>query len=159
MAIAAAVARAVGVGRPAGPGSPRRSCRSWLVFAAAHVALLLPRCGRPDAAFDRYVLPLIPCAAIPLLLAYQARRPRPGVVAWGLLVVWAAYAVGTTQELLATGRAREARRRPAGRGRRAEDGVTGGFDFDLWTQLQAAGHVNSVPPDRTRPARTARAWA
>ncbi len=154
VALAAAAVRAVewAVRRPrfATPVVP-----ILIAFAVAHVALLLPRCGRPDATFDRYVLPLVPCAAIVLLSTEQARRPRPGVVAWGLLVVWAGYAVGTTQDLLATGRAREAAAARLAAAGVPMTSVTGGFDFDLWTQLQADGHANSSrltnPPGAYRP--------
>ena len=124
------------------------------VFAVAYVALLLPRCAR-NVAYDRYVLPLIPCAAVPLLLAYQRVRRRPSIFAWGLLVVWAGYAVGTTQEVLAIGRARGAALAVLAAGGVPPTRVTAGFDGDLWTELSAAGHLNSGrlknPPGAYRP--------
>jgi hypothetical protein len=162
-ALSAAVARIVAwvVDRRRAPGVhpgllPERHARAMLaLFAAGYVALLLPRCARPDASFDRYVLPLLPCAAVPMLLAAQAYRRRPSPLAWGLLALWAGYAIATTQELWAMNRARATAAAELNGEGVAPTNITAGFDVDLWTELDAAGHLNSNriknPPGAFRP--------
>ena len=113
------------------------------IVALAYVGLVLPRIAQGNA-FDRYALPLIPCLAIPLLLLCQRYRPAPSVFAWIALSVYGIYAIGTTQELLALGRARAiaADRLIAAGIPRTQIG--GGFEFDNWTELETTGHVNST---------------
>jgi hypothetical protein len=112
------------------------------LFAAAYLALLLPRSAR-DMTFDRYVLPLMPALAVPLLLMAQRQGDRrPPRAAWALLAIYALYAVATTQEVTALARARNAaadRLLAAGVPATA---IHASFEFDAITQLQQVGWIN-----------------
>jgi hypothetical protein len=112
------------------------------LFAVAYLVLLLPRCTR-DMAFDRYVLPLMPCLAIPLLLREQFTvKNRLSMFAWILLGVFGFYGIATTQELQSLARARETatlRLQTAGIPR---TWIDAGFEYDRWTELESTGYIN-----------------
>lgn len=125
------------------PSTGRVMLPAMTLFAISYLMLLLPRCTR-DMAFDRYVIPLMPALAIPLLLIHQRsvvnhRLPR---FAWILLVVFGGYGVATTQELQSLARARETatlRLQAAGIPR---TWIDAGFEYDRWTELESTGYIN-----------------
>ncbi len=134
-------AGAAAVDRFVRPGPGRSAVPALTVFAVAYLALLLPRSAR-DMTFDRYVLPLMPCLAIPLLLRGQRQGGGIPKRAWAALGLYAAFAVASTQEVTALGRARAAavnRLVAAGVSRTA---IHGGFEVDFQTQMMDAGHIN-----------------
>jgi hypothetical protein len=119
-----------------------------LLFAAGYFALLLPRCV-VNQMYDRYLLPLIPCVSIPVLLAYQHQPPRAGPLKRSLmpaacfaLLMLALLGWALTQDDLALGRARVAAIHALLAAGIAPNHIDGGFDFNLWTQLELTGHVN-----------------
>ncbi len=124
------------------PPPGRFALPALTLFALAYLSLLLPRSAR-DMTYDRYVLPLMPCLAIPLLLRGQRQGTgRVPPAAWALLGVYAAYGVATTQEVTALARARVTAGEQLAAAGVPRAAVHGGFEFDAWTQLLVAGHMN-----------------
>jgi hypothetical protein len=131
------------------------------LFAGVYFVLLVIRAAEIDI-FDRYLLPIIPCATAILLTWFEVdnqesermkRRVMP--VAWTVLAVLASYAVLSTQDFWSLARARvTATRRleAAGVARRAIDA---GMEYDGWSQLLLTGQINTRwmtnPPGAYRP--------
>jgi len=114
------------------------------LFALANLMVLLPRCAHVSRIFDRYLLPLMPALLIPLLLAWQWRRPRARIptMAWVLLIVYGLFAIAITQEVHALARARVAaaeRLRAAGIGR---EQIDAGYEYNAWTELLISGYYH-----------------
>jgi hypothetical protein len=115
---------------------------AMVLFALAYFTLLLPRCAS-NMAYDRYIIPLMPCVLFPLLLRYQREGDRKVPIAsWLLLGFYALWAIGITQEVTALGRARaqaadiviaSGKRRPL---------IDAGFEFCNETQVLETGYVN-----------------
>jgi hypothetical protein len=107
--------------------------------------------------FDRYLIPLLPALAIPLLWHWQ-RRAGPWVpqAAWAVVGLLALYGVATTHDYLAAGRARlQAATRLTSAGiPRAK--ITAGFEYDAWTELEVSGRIADQDfPDEDDPAAAA----
>jgi hypothetical protein len=108
----------------------------FAIFGSVYFIVMILRSGQ-DLVFDRYCLPLIPCVAIPLLCSY-----KPRAIAWSLLVIFSAYGVASTQDNLALAGARRAAvDRLEARGVPSTE-IAAGFEYDFYTQLEHAGHVN-----------------
>jgi Dolichyl-phosphate-mannose-protein mannosyltransferase len=106
------------------------------IFGSVYFALMILRSGQ-DLVFDRYCLPLIPCVAIPLLRFF-----KPRAIAWSLLAIYIAYGLASTQDNLALAAARrEAVNRLEAAGVPSTE-IAAGFEYDFYTQLEQAGHVN-----------------
>ncbi len=106
------------------------------IFGLVYFALMILRSGQ-DLVFDRYCLPLIVCLAIPLLRFY-----KPRAIAWSLLAIYIAYGLASTQDNLALARDRRAavdRLEAAGV---PSTEIAAGFEYDFYTQLEQAGHIN-----------------
>jgi hypothetical protein len=127
-----------------------------VILAAVYTAALLSRVGR-DLVFDRYALPLIPVCTILALIAWQnaSISTRVRQMSWkislAVLGIFALFAVASTQEVFALGRARvEALTTLRAAGvppTQVEDGIE-----ELgWTQLEVAGHINN--PEIRNPRR------
>jgi hypothetical protein len=115
---------------------------AMFIFAVAYFALLLPRCAT-NMAYDRYVLPLMPCVLFPLLLSYQrAGEWKVAKIGWVLLGIYALYGIGITQEITALSRARTvaANKLMTAGVHRSE--IDAGFEFDFETQLENTGYIN-----------------
>ena len=117
------------------------------LFGAGFMALMMIRAARIDI-FDRYFLPALPwLAALPLVWhqstrSQGGRQPRAMFAAWGLLAIYALYAIAGTQDVMSLARARAdaaARLEAAGVRRTAIDA---GFEYDGWTELLGGGHAN-----------------
>jgi hypothetical protein len=109
------------------------------IFGLVYFALMILRSSEPgqDLVFDRYCLPLTVCLGIPLL-----RYFKPRAIAWSLLVIYVAYGLASTQDNLALANARRAavdRLEAAGV---PSTEIAAGFEYDFYTQLEQAGHVN-----------------
>ena len=111
-------------------------------FAMAYFSLLLPRCAA-NMAYDRYILPLMPCVLFPLLLGYQkAGEIRVSKSGWILLGIYSLWSIAITQEVTALGRARaEAADKLLQQGV-PRTLIDAGFEFDYETQLFATGYIN-----------------
>jgi 4-amino-4-deoxy-L-arabinose transferase-like glycosyltransferase len=97
-----------------------------------------------ETVYERYLLPLILVALILLLRLYQQkvadRLPAASLV---IIAFLAAYGIATMHDLFAGDRARVVAAesiRAAGVPRTA---IHAGLEYDAWTQLEIAGHVNN----------------
>lgn len=122
-------------------------------FTLAYLFLL----GTQENMYERYLLPLLLIALIPLLRLYQQkvadRLPAASLVVIAFL---AAYGITTMHDLFAADRARVAaadRIRASGVPRTA---IHAGYEYDGWTQLEIAGHVND--PRIRNPAGAFHPW-
>ena len=119
------------------------------LFSAVYFALLVLRSTEIDV-FDRYLLPLMPCAAAILLIWFEADNQEPErmkrlvmPVAWSVLALLASYAVLSTQDFWSLARARviaTKRLEAAGVPRTAIDA---GMEYDGWSQLLLTGLMNN----------------
>jgi hypothetical protein len=106
------------------------------IFGSVYLLLMIIRSAQ-DLVFDRYCLPIVPCLVIPLL-----RHFKPRVLAWSVLAIYIAYGLASTQDNLALAAARRAavdRLESAGV---PSTEIAAGFEYDFYTQLEQAGHVN-----------------
>jgi hypothetical protein len=133
---------------------PAAGARSWhrpatpalvlgLVFTAAWFATVLYRAAGSTAS-DRYLIPILPVLAIPLLRHYQVHvSQRVSLWSWAMLALFAWYGVATTHDGFAAARARLAATRILERAGVPRTEIMAGFEYDGWTQLEAAGYVNN----------------
>jgi hypothetical protein len=143
-------------------GSLRRLSRDssfvfWLLvpFSAAYLVLLVPR-AIEGAAFDRYLLGLMPSAVILPIWIYERRiAPNLPAISAVTLALFALLAVAGDHDWFAWQRARlaainEVRASGVPRGE-----IQGGFEYDGWTEIEETGHVNNpgirVPPGAYNP--------
>lgn len=116
----------------------------WILgpFAIGYVAFLLPR-AIYFFIFDRYLLELLPVAITLLCLTYQRWvRERLSVWCTVMLVVSALYAVAGTHDWFALNRARVAAIAEIEKTGVPTNAIQGGYDYDGWTQIEVAGHIN-----------------
>jgi len=117
----------------------------WILlgpFTLAYFAMLMPRAVF-SLALDRYLIPLLAVFVIVMLRYFQngVRRETPAYC-FALLAVFSAYSIAATHDYFSTGRARLAAAsmvRATGIPRTA---IQGGWEYDGWTQLSAAGYIN-----------------
>jgi hypothetical protein len=116
----------------------------WLLgpFAVSYFVMLAPR-AHHGLIFDRYLLLVMPVAIVWLLRLYQgyvaSALPAISVV---VLAIFAAFGIAGTHDLFAWHRAQVAaidEVRAAGVPRTE---IQGGFEYDGWTQIEAAGYIN-----------------
>jgi dolichyl-phosphate-mannose-protein mannosyltransferase len=128
-------------------------------FYAGYLFILLYRTRFGDL-FDRYLILLLPAANLTLLWLYQHRiQERVPLVAWLVVGVFGVYGTAATHDYIAAARARlEAASVLAAAGV-PRTRITAGVEFDGWTELETAGHINNfliaIPEDayRFRPFR------
>lgn len=125
-------------------------------FAAGYAGALLFRSLTPPI-FDRYLLPLLPLIAIPLVWLYRRRFRRSSVVSWCFVAVYGLFGLSTTHDLFASATARKQALdllEAQGISRRE---ILAGFDSDCAAEVDLAGYVNSIrihrPPDAYRRVR------
>jgi Dolichyl-phosphate-mannose-protein mannosyltransferase len=117
------------------------------IFAAAYVILLVPRMFQ-TLIFDRYALPLIPLITIALLSFAQSALVKgsqwrwANPFAWGMLGIFACYALASTQDVLSLARARAAAAARLTAVGVPSTAITAGLEYDYWTQLNADGWIN-----------------
>ncbi len=128
---------------------------SLVLFAAGYLALLAYRAPR-GFIYDRYALPLIPCAAIPLLLKSQRSSLPPTIIAWTMLALWSIYSIAATQDVHALQQARRTAMDRLLSAGNPDTSIADGSEFDNWTQLLHQGYVNipgiNSPPGTYDPA-------
>jgi hypothetical protein len=137
------------VAKPSLPKSPSTVSLQealWVLvpFSISYVVFLLPR-ALYSFIYDRYLLGLMPFAIVILLLLHQrwiaVRLPAVTVAALSLFTL---YAIAGTHDWFALNRARVtavARIRASGV---PATSIQGGFDYDGWTQIEAAGYINDA---------------
>jgi 4-amino-4-deoxy-L-arabinose transferase-like glycosyltransferase len=114
-----------------------------LAFGAVWLPVVLYRSVGMDA-FDRYLIPFMPVLGIPLLRFYQTHIGTK-VSRWSgaMLVLFALYGVATTHDSFSSARARLAAAQRLEQAGIPRTEITAGFEYDGWTQLEAAGYVNN----------------
>src|SRR5260370_23080357 len=118
----------------------------WLLgpFSMSYVAFLLPR-ALYSFIYDRYLLGLMPFAIIILLLLDQrwiaVRLPAVTIAA---LSLFALYAIAGTHDWFALNRARVAAVAQIRASGVPVTSIQGGFDYDGWTQIEAAGYIDDA---------------
>jgi hypothetical protein len=129
----------------------------WILgpFAISYVVFLVPR-ALYSFIYDRYLLDLMPLAIIILLLFYQrwVTERLPGVTIAALSFL-ALYAIAGTHDWFALNRARIAAVAQIHTSGVPTTSIQGGFDYDGWTQIEAAGYINDTriinPPHAYEP--------
>lgn len=112
-----------------------------LPFVVAYVGLIAPRAGF-EGIWDRYLMPLLFIAMIFLFRFYQQWiGPRLPVVALLLVLCNGAYATATSHDLFAMYRARAAAVNEILAAGVPATSVSGGWDYDGWTELQLSSHI------------------
>jgi len=118
----------------------------WILgpFAISYVVFLLPR-ALYSVVYDRYLLGLMPLAVIMLLLVHQrwVAEQLPAVTV-AALSLFALYAIAGTHDWFALNRARAAGVAQIHASGVPATSIQGGFDYDGWTQIEAAGYINDV---------------
>ena len=113
------------------------------LFAFAYFLLLLPR-SVSDMAYDRYVLPLLPCVLFPLLLGYQRLGDRKvPVISWILFGIYTIYSIAGAQDVMAIGRARAMAMNRLVAGGIPRTQVDSSFELNYETQIQTTGYINN----------------
>ena len=143
--------------RRKGPGAVSLHDALWMLgpFAISYVAFLLPR-ALYSFVYDRYLLGLMPLAIIIVLLLHQRwvaeRLPAVTIAA---LSLFALYAIAGTHDWFALNRARVAAVAQIHALGVPSTSIQGGFDYDGWTQIEAAGYINDPriinPPHAFQP--------
>jgi hypothetical protein len=138
------------------PNRDRALLPGMILFAAAYLVLLLPRCAS-DMAYDRYVLPILPCAMFPLLLGYQKRGDRKVPIgSWVLLGIYAVFGIAITQDINALGNARALAADKLLTAGKPRAQIDAGFEFNAETQIETVGHINDrriqIPPKTFKPS-------
>jgi hypothetical protein len=130
----------------------------WMLgpFAITYVAFLVPR-ALYSFIYDRYLLGLMPIAIIFLLLLYQRWvGERLPAIAIATLTLFALYATAGTHDWFALNRARAAAVAQIHASGVSMTSIQGGFDYDGWTQIEAAGYINDPrivnPPQAYQPS-------
>jgi hypothetical protein len=124
-----------------------------LPFLIAYLGLLLPRAGFANV-WDRYVAPLLFLALLFLLRFYQRHvRTHLPVAALLLIACFAAYGIAWTHDEFALHRAIKTATDEVLASGVPPTAVTGGWDYDAWTELQYINHVDA--PGMRLPANAA----
>jgi hypothetical protein len=113
------------------------------------VMMLAPGCFAYIAAliyrgiqFDRYLTPILPLVAIPLLWLYQRRGvSTPFLPAWVALAVFALYGVGATHDYFAASRARQQALSNLLNAGVQRLKVSAGLETDAWAELEYSGQT------------------
>jgi hypothetical protein len=124
----------------------------WLLgpFFLAYLALLLPR-ARSEFLYDRYLLGIMPVAIIVLLRMHQQWvAPHVPVVSFAVMLIFAIVSIYGTHDWFALNRARLSAIRSLNTSGVPNTSIQAGFEYDGWTQIEAAGYVNEkrmiLPP-------------
>jgi hypothetical protein len=127
--------------KPAGPSLQQAFCLLG-PFTLSYVAFLMPR-GMYSFIYDRYLLGLMPGAIAILLLLHQRWvAPRLPAVSTVVLAIFSFYTIGATHDWFSLNRARVAAVEEIRATGVSTQSIQGGFDYDGWTQIEAAGHIN-----------------
>jgi hypothetical protein len=124
----------------------------WLLgpFFLAYLTLLLPR-ARSEFLYDRYFLGIMPIAIIVLLRMHREWvAPHMPAVSFAVLLVFAIVSICGTHDWFALNRARLNAIRSLSASGVPDTSIQAGFEYDGWTQIEAAGYVNEkrmiLPP-------------
>jgi hypothetical protein len=116
----------------------------WLLgpFSLGYIIMLLPR-GLYALLYDRYLLGLMPLAIILLIRLYQqvigANLPA---ISFVMLGAFGFFTVAGTHDWFAANRARIVAVEEVRATGVPTTAIQGAFEYDGWTQIEAAGYVN-----------------
>jgi hypothetical protein len=113
------------------------------VFALSYLALLIPA-GLTEFIFDRYTLPLVPLAFLALLMAASRRRQTATPLAWGCLLLFGWYGVGTTHDYAAAQRAKVSAARALEKSGVDRARISAAFEYDAWGQLERTEYARGT---------------
>jgi len=121
----------------------------YILFSILYLGALTPL-SLTWNVFDRYMVPVLPLITILVLKTVQNAGIRDlSIAATVSMCVMITFGVFTTHDYFARSRARlDAVTRVMAAGT-SRDQISGGFEFDGWTELLAAGHAND--PGITNP--------
>ena len=119
-------------------------------FTAVYMAIYL---SRTALFFDRYLLPVTFTFLLVMLRLYQRRFAGPLPLASVLLMLaFASFGVAGMHDVFAMHRARLAAADTLLQAGVARTELRAGFEYDAWTQLEAAGFVNTPAAHLPTPA-------
>jgi hypothetical protein len=122
------------------------------MFIALYLGFLATR-FTVQVVFDRYLLPVLPLLVLYVAgLTFRLDPLRPSWVSWLVLAVVAAYGIAVNHDLYAAHRATLASVSALMNTGTPRDCITGGVEFDGWTQLEEKGALSQATfnafPDR-----------
>jgi len=131
------------------------------LVSVAYSGVLIVRCAE-FAVFDRYLLPLIPCAATALVWPFGTRnshakriRSRSMPFSWVFLCIVSLYAILSTQDYWSLARARVIATKKLEAAGVSRAAIDAGMEYNFWTQLMINGQLNwrwvKNPPGAYRP--------
>ena len=116
----------------------------WLLgpFSLSYIVMLLPR-GIYALLYDRYLLGLMPLAIILLIKLYQrvAEDELPAI-SFLMLGAFGLFSIAGTHDWFALNRARIVAVEEVQATGVPKTAIQGAFEYDGWTQIEAAGFVN-----------------
>ncbi len=129
----------------------------WITvpFSLCYAGLILLE-GTAHFLLDRYLLELLAVSILLLLRYYQdfiaSRLPA---VCWGVLAIFTFYSVAGLHDIFALQRARVKAGEMLVAAGVPRTQITGGFEYDGWTQIEAGGYVHDplirTPAEASRP--------
>ncbi len=111
-------------------------------FAFVYIAVLAYR-ATSFGLFDRYMIPIF-FLALTMILSAARNIGRVGLAA---AFVFTIYAVATTHDYFAEAGAKLEATREIMQAGNPRNTISGGFEFDAWTQTDLTGHVNNEAVD------------
>lgn len=114
-----------------------------LIFTAGWFPAVLFR-SAGATAFDRYLIPFLTMAAVPLLWFCQVYiRSNISRGSWSMLAVVTLYGVAASHDAFSSARARLEATQVLEHAGIPRTAITAGFEYDGWTQLETSGYINN----------------
>ena len=116
----------------------------WLLgpFSVSYIVMLLPR-GLYALLYDRYLLGLMPLAIIVLIRLYQrVIGDNLPAISFLMLAAFGFFSIAGTHDWFAANRARIVAVEEVRATGVPKTAIQGAFEYDGWTQIEAAGFVN-----------------
>jgi hypothetical protein len=127
-----------------GPESVTRQDLLWLLgpFSLSYIVMLLPR-ALYAMVYDRYLLGLMPLAIIFLIWLYQrvTKNDMPAIC-FLMLGAFGLFSIAGTHDWFALNRARILAVEEIHATGVPKTAIQGAFEYDGWTQIEAAGYIN-----------------
>lgn len=118
----------------------------WLLgpFSLSYIVMLLPR-GLYSFVYDRYLLGLMPLGIVVLIRLYQQLiADNLPAISFLMLGAFGFFSVAGTHDWYAVNRARIVAVEEVHATGVPKTAIQGGFEYDGWTQIEAAGFVNEA---------------
>jgi hypothetical protein len=121
------------------------TCVLTLPFAAAYLALLLPRAAFPSTfsnVWDRYYMPLVAVAVILLLRLLKEKTQPVPVICYATLVLFSFFSIAGTHDLFTAYRATASARAELEAAGVAPRNISGPWEEDAANQINVQGYLN-----------------